>query len=184
MSLWFYLLSNFKLFGFPIHRFWAYLMKVITEMYLMEVITEMYLMKVIPETYLMKVIPKTCRRRAIWYLRFYYYHWVDTSDDGLLVHEGIICPVVSASALKWLIRYIYYWNLQFLNNVTLMEIKVLFPHAYMTLADFGYPISIFKLFGFVIFARPWWRGFQKRVLPDCDYDKRNIFVVISEPNIL
>jgi len=27
---------------------------------------------------------------------------------GLLVHEGIILPVVSASALTWFIRYIYY----------------------------------------------------------------------------
>jgi hypothetical protein len=35
------------------------------------------------------------------------------------------------------------------------KVLLLFPHAYMTLADFGYPISIFKLFGFVIFARPW-----------------------------
>jgi hypothetical protein len=30
---------------------------------------------------------------------FYYYHWVDTSAGGLLVPEGIIQPVVSASAL-------------------------------------------------------------------------------------
>jgi hypothetical protein len=29
---------------------------------------------------------------------FYYYHWVDTSDDGLLVANGIILSVVSASA--------------------------------------------------------------------------------------
>jgi len=44
------------------------------------------------------------------YLRFYYYHWVDTSVVGLLVPEGtsIIRPVVSASALTWFIRYIYY----------------------------------------------------------------------------
>jgi len=45
---------------------------------------------------------------------FYYYHWVDTSAGGLLVPAGIICPVVSASSLTWFIRYIYYWNLQFL----------------------------------------------------------------------
>ena len=42
----------------------------------------------------------------IYDLRFYYYHWVDTSAGGLLVLEGIICPVVSASALTWFIRYI------------------------------------------------------------------------------
>ena len=42
------------------------------------------------------------------YLRLYYYHWVDTSSGGLLVPEGITRPVVSASALTWFIRYIYY----------------------------------------------------------------------------
>jgi hypothetical protein len=42
----------------------------------------------------------------IYDLRFYYYHWVDTSAGGLLVLEGIIRPVVSASALTWFIRYI------------------------------------------------------------------------------
>jgi len=45
------------------------------------------------------------------------YDWVNTSAGGVLVPEGIIRPVVSASALTWFIRYIYYWNLQFLNNV-------------------------------------------------------------------
>ena len=30
---------------------------------------------------------------------FYHYHWVDTSAGGLLVPEGIIRPVISASAL-------------------------------------------------------------------------------------
>ena len=34
------------------------------------------------------------------YLRFYYYHWVDTSTGRLLVPEGINRPVVSVSALK------------------------------------------------------------------------------------
>ena len=53
----------------------------------------------------------------ICYLRFYYYHCMDTSVGDLLVPEGIICPVGSASALTWFITYIYYWNLQFLNNV-------------------------------------------------------------------
>ena len=32
-------------------------------------------------------------------LRFYYYHWVDTSTGRLLVPEGINRPVVSVSAL-------------------------------------------------------------------------------------
>ena len=56
-----YPVYTFILFGFPIFRSWAYLMKVIPETYLMKVIPETYLMKVIPKTYLMKVIPETRR---------------------------------------------------------------------------------------------------------------------------
>jgi hypothetical protein len=43
----------------------------------------------------MKIIPETRRAHYILYLRFYYYHWVDTSADGLLVPESIIRPVVN-----------------------------------------------------------------------------------------
>jgi hypothetical protein len=78
-------------------------------------------------------------RRApkIRYLRFYFYHWVDTSADGLLVPEGIICPVVSASELT----SIYFLNLQFLNNIRIRKKnRVLLPHEYVTLADFGYSV--------------------------------------------
>ena len=70
--------------------------------------------------------------------RFYYYHWVDTSVGGLLVPEGIIRPVVSASELTWCIRYIHYRNLQFLNNVINNKTKVLLPQAFL-----------FTLFGFI-----------------------------------
>ena len=43
-----------------------------------------------------------------------YYHWVDTSDGGLLLPYGITLPVVSVSALTWFIRYMCPLNLQFL----------------------------------------------------------------------
>ena len=56
----------------------------------------------------MKVIPETRRSHTIWYLRFYYYHWVDATAVRLLVPEGIVHPVVNASVLTWLISYIYY----------------------------------------------------------------------------
>jgi hypothetical protein len=36
----------------------------------------------------------------------YYYQWVDASAGGLLFPEGIIHPVVGASALPWFRRYI------------------------------------------------------------------------------
>ena len=45
----------------------------------------------------MKVIPEPSRAHYIWYLRFYYYHWVDTAAGGLLVPKGIIRPVISVS---------------------------------------------------------------------------------------
>jgi hypothetical protein len=54
-------------------------------------------------------------------------NWVDTSTGELLVPEGIICPVVSVSALTWFIRFSYYWNLQFLNNVIINKTKFLLP---------------------------------------------------------
>ena len=44
------------------------------------------------------------------------------------------------SALTWFIRYIYYWNLQFLNNVIINETKVLLPQALVTWDDFGSPV--------------------------------------------
>jgi hypothetical protein len=34
----------------------------------------------------------------------------------------------SVSALTWLIRYIYYWNLQFLNNVFVLKTKILLTY--------------------------------------------------------
>jgi hypothetical protein len=49
------------------------------------------------------------------------------NSGGLLVSEIIICPVVSVSALTWFIRYMYHWNLQFLNNVIIIKTKVLLP---------------------------------------------------------
>ena len=71
---------------------------------------------------------------------FYYYHWVDISASGLLFPEGIIRPVVSVSALTWVIRYIYYWNLQFLNNVIINKTKILLPQAMVTSEELGYSV--------------------------------------------
>ena len=84
--------------------------------------------------------------------------WVNTSAGGVFVSQGIIRPVVSASALTWFIRYIYYWNLQFLNNVSINKTKVLLLQAYVTLADYYLAFQSFD------FDRTWWRLFQKRVV--------------------
>jgi uncharacterized integral membrane protein len=43
---------------------------------------------------------------------------------GLLVPEVITHSVVSVSALPWFIKYIYYWNLQFLNNVIISKRRI------------------------------------------------------------
>ena len=54
----------------------------------------------------LKVIAETRRARLIWYPGFYCYHKVDTTPDKIFVSHGIVNPVVSASALTWLIKYI------------------------------------------------------------------------------
>ena len=75
---------------------------------------------------------------------FYYYHWVDTSAGGILIIDGIILPVVSASELTWFIRYIYYWNLHLRNNVIINITKVLFQND---LSRFW--LTCFMPFGFI-----------------------------------
>ena len=58
-------------------------------------------------------------------LHFYYYHWVDT---------------YAVLAVAYIIWYIYYWNLQFLKDVIIINTKVLSPQTWVTLdmlADMG-----------------------------------------------
>ena len=57
-------------------------------------------------------------------------------SSGLLFPGGIIHT--DCSVLAPFIRYIYYWNLQFINNVIITNTKVPIPQAYVTLDDFGY----------------------------------------------
>jgi hypothetical protein len=60
---------------------------------------------------------------------FHHYHWVDTTAGGHFFPEAMIRQVFSVSALACFNRYIYYCNLQFLNNVMINKTKVLLPHA-------------------------------------------------------
>ena len=60
---------------------------------------------------------------------FHHYHWVNTTAGGHFFPEAMIRQVVSASALACFNRYIYYCNLQFLNNVMINKTKVFLPHA-------------------------------------------------------
>ena len=70
---------------------------------------------------LMKIIPETCHVHYIRFLRFYDYHWVETSDGGLLVPEVIIFLVGSASTWTWFFRDIFYTNLQIPNHVIIIK---------------------------------------------------------------
>jgi hypothetical protein len=47
----------------------------------------------------MNITPETRRAQLIRYLRFYYYHCVDTSTGELLVLGGIILTVIRVSTL-------------------------------------------------------------------------------------
>ena len=86
---------------------------------------------------------KRAVRTKFQYLRFYYYHWVDTSTGGLLAPEGVNRPVISIVTL--FIRYIYNWNLQFINNEILIKLKIYFlrhmwpePNLATQLRPFGF----------------------------------------------
>jgi hypothetical protein len=71
--------------------------------------------------------------------------WVDTSDSRLLIPGWIILPVDFVSALTWFMRYVYYWYLQFLNNVIIIKIKILLPQTKTTLVHFGYHVYVLWL---------------------------------------
>ena len=89
--------------------------------------------------------------------------------------EVMIHPVVSVSALTRFIRCIYFWNLQFLNNLIIIKAKDPLPQAYMTLSDFGCPgwslwyycsqecwdYLVYQSFDF---EHTWWRWIQRRVV--------------------
>jgi len=47
----------------------------------------------------MNGFPETRRVHYIRYLRFYYYHWVDTSAGEILVSKGISCQEISVLVL-------------------------------------------------------------------------------------
>jgi hypothetical protein len=62
-----------------------------------------------------------------------------------ILYVMIVCPWLGT----WFIRYIYYWNLQFLNNVIINKTKVLLPQAYVNLADYYLAFQSFD------FVRTW-----------------------------
>ena len=101
-----------------------------------------------------------------------------TSAGWLLVPNGIIHPVINTSTLTLIVMYIYYWNLQFLNNVNINKTKVLLligDLIWFWLSCLGlliFLLPIFKLFGFSIFR--FWQYLMKVILsvPDEGYFER------------
>jgi hypothetical protein len=87
--------------------------------------------------------------------------------------RGIIRPVVSVSALPWFIRYIYCWNLTFLNNVIIKKENECLPpsgigdHSWCWLSCWGLLVYLlpttFKLFSFPIF---WLWAYLMKVIPE------------------
>ena len=47
-----------------------------------------------------------------------------------------------------LLDIIWYWHLQFQNNIIINKTKLLLPRAWITLVDFGYPVQAFWLYCF------------------------------------
>ena len=91
--------------------------------------------------YSMFMIQILCIRKTetVSYLQYVYVlDFVYQKAGGHYFPEAMIRQVVSASALTCFNRYIYYYNLQFLNNVMINKTKVLLHHAQMSLADFGW----------------------------------------------
>ena len=91
----------------------------------------------------------------IGYLRLDFNHCVDIFDGELFIPQGIIRPVVRASVQKLFIRYMYVWNVLFLNNVIFV-----FFIQWETFIYFGYPVCaiwvtcsrrLFSYFDFPIF---------------------------------
>jgi hypothetical protein len=65
---------------------------------------------------------------------------------------GIIRPIVNASPLTWVIRYIYHRNLQFLNYVIMFKTKVLLLQALVTLSDLGCPLWTLSDLGYPVWT--------------------------------
>ena len=104
---------------------------------------------------------------------FYYYHWVDTTAGGLLVPEGIIRPVVSASALTTISKIHSITNLQLINFKILWKLRFQLPQCKV---DLSWILAVlFRTLSIIVLTiylnclafqrlgheRIWWRLIQK-----------------------
>jgi hypothetical protein len=74
------------------------------------------------------------------YLRFYYYHWERYLCLRTINPRGYHPHSSQCLTLTWLIRYIYYLNLQFLNNVIIIKTTDLLLQAKVTLVNIGFHV--------------------------------------------
>jgi hypothetical protein len=71
-----------------------------------------------------------CNGCVYWVRYLWFYYWVFTSTDGLLVPEGVICPVVSVSVLTLCITYLWHtqnWKIGKPNNFSFGSNKIKGP---------------------------------------------------------
>ena len=91
-----------------------------------------------------------------------------------------VTPVVSPSAVTLFIRYIHYWNLQFLNNVIINKTKVLLPWLILATLFRAFGLIALKTLNYLAFhsfdvESTWWRLFQKLVV----HIKFDIYFIIT-----
>ena len=70
-----------------------------------------------------------------------YHHWDDTSDDGLLNSNGIIGPVISASALSWFLFDILMFEIYSSKLLQVIYTNVRLPQELVTWSDLVYPVK-------------------------------------------
>ena len=105
---------------------------------------------------------QSCFYVVFFHLEFILYHsW----SVYILQTYGLLYD----SALTWFIRYIHYTNLQLLNNIIIIKIKVILPHARVTLADFE-PI-MFNLLALNAFFIIWFTNLLILRVPDEGYSR-------------
>ena len=67
-----------------------------------------------------------------------FYHWVDTTVSVLLVHEGIICPVVSVSIIGSIPLLVYYQFTRLSSTQQSVFLSLGRYHCYCTIVPRGY----------------------------------------------
>jgi hypothetical protein len=92
--------------------------------------------------------------------------WINRIGKSCSVHWCLSCDI---SIFNTTNGFIYFWNLQFLNNVIINKTKVLLPQGliifWLSCLGFIAPKTLnYLVFQSFDFEHTWWRLFQKRVV--------------------